>query len=798
MKSLLSSLVNKKTFASILAVLSIVGYGAFVFAVGPFAPGTELDPACSPYINNDPNQGVDTDCTVTTSSGGSRWSLAGGTGPDIYFDGGNVGVGADDPQFNFQVGDQTSDSILFLADSNSSIFDATKGFVGSIQTTAGFTAFTGLAEELSFLGPGVGFLGSGFFGDGTTRGLSGMTNIESNDYGIIGRSVARWLTLVENTMDDGSEFVLAMDIGSQNTAAFQSIANASFNDNTFSSSRILNNIGQLADGGAPVISFDTTSDRSGSELKNEFSFNTQGFGFGNTSSFSGLVNNSETNKFYFDYENQAIRLGSVDNDAWDIGSGNVGNKSVAIGFSATALDPSLTAPIASGLASFSLGTANSSTGTASFTIGIRNQAQNDNDYIIGNENQTIATGFGNNYIFGDVNTIELTEISAGLGQNSYIVGNENIVNSHLGFIFGRQNTVTKNFATAIGQDHTVAAERGFAVGNGNDVQRQFGFAIGNDATAYASSEMVFNQTTAYTPSDTPSDRAFAFGIGGADALTILQNGLTGVGFDNFEVTGNSELLQVNGDILADAFTLSSDRNLKTDISEIALGLDIVHQLKPVSYTFIKNNTHQLGFIAQEVQTILPELVTEGNHLSLNYVGLIPVLTKAIQELDLKLENIQSASTVVVSGGFSLDGLRDWLGDKLNGINKLFVRELCLTDGVEEECITMDELRQLKQSAQLSSDSNNSDSSNDDASENDQEVSNDTVVPEDLPNGSEEIITPEEPSEEVVTDSPEEAVTESGSVEPAEPSEPADSTESDDSSSSDSSSDTTDSSVEITQ
>lgn len=59
-----SSLFSKKSFKVSLALLSIIGYGVFVFAAGPFAPGTELDPACSPYINNDPLQGIDTDCGV--------------------------------------------------------------------------------------------------------------------------------------------------------------------------------------------------------------------------------------------------------------------------------------------------------------------------------------------------------------------------------------------------------------------------------------------------------------------------------------------------------------------------------------------------------------------------------------------------------------------------------------------------------------------------------------------------------------------------------------------------------------
>lgn len=73
-------LLHRKYIGIMITLLSIVGYGVFVFAVGPFAPGTELDPACSPYINNDPLQGVDTDCVVT--AGGAGWELGGNAGTD--------------------------------------------------------------------------------------------------------------------------------------------------------------------------------------------------------------------------------------------------------------------------------------------------------------------------------------------------------------------------------------------------------------------------------------------------------------------------------------------------------------------------------------------------------------------------------------------------------------------------------------------------------------------------------------------------------------------------------------------
>jgi hypothetical protein len=48
-----------------------------------------------------------------------------------------------------------------------------------------------------------------------------------------------------------------------------------------------------------------------------------------------------------------------------------------------------------------------------------------------------------------------------------------------------------------------------------------------------------------------------------------------------------------------------------------------------------------GFIAQEVQALVPELVSSTDDtMSLNYIGLIPVLTKAVQELKAELDALK--------------------------------------------------------------------------------------------------------------------------------------------------------------
>jgi hypothetical protein len=89
-------------------------------------------------------------------------------------------------------------------------------------------------------------------------------------------------------------------------------------------------------------------------------------------------------------------------------------------------------------------------------------------------------------------------------------------------------------------------------------------------------------------------------------------------------------------------SVSSDVRLKENISGITYGLNEVLQLRPVTYNY-KNETSKekkMGLIAQEVRSIIPEIVDEGNDslkiLSVKYGDLIPVLIKAVQELDKKL------------------------------------------------------------------------------------------------------------------------------------------------------------------
>jgi hypothetical protein len=93
----------------------------------------------------------------------------------------------------------------------------------------------------------------------------------------------------------------------------------------------------------------------------------------------------------------------------------------------------------------------------------------------------------------------------------------------------------------------------------------------------------------------------------------------------------------------------SDRRHKTDIQPLAVdALDAVGKLKPVTFLWkaAKDDGmkgRQIGFIAQDVQPVLPDVVLTANDaaktLGIKYDSLIPVLTKALQEQQAEIAEL---------------------------------------------------------------------------------------------------------------------------------------------------------------
>ena len=108
--------------------------------------------------------------------------------------------------------------------------------------------------------------------------------------------------------------------------------------------------------------------------------------------------------------------------------------------------------------------------------------------------------------------------------------------------------------------------------------------------------------------------------------------------------GDDGYIATNGAGVLTVIDVASDIRLKENIRENMFGLSDIMKLRPITYDWIdKSNKDIKGFIAQEVQKVLPESVipNPSGYLSLETQTMIPVLVKAVQEQQAQIEALKA-------------------------------------------------------------------------------------------------------------------------------------------------------------
>jgi hypothetical protein len=86
-------------------------------------------------------------------------------------------------------------------------------------------------------------------------------------------------------------------------------------------------------------------------------------------------------------------------------------------------------------------------------------------------------------------------------------------------------------------------------------------------------------------------------------------------------------------------------------------------MNPVNYKYKSSNLKDIGFIADEMYNIVPEIVSlaskdsdpglnEGEPNAINYDRLVAVLTKAIQEQQTQIEELKLQVATLLSGSIN--------------------------------------------------------------------------------------------------------------------------------------------------
>jgi len=316
----------------------------------------------------------------------------------------------------------------------------------------------------------------------------------------------------------------------------------------------------------------------------------------------------------------AFRAGNVDGNQWDnanTGKFSVafGNETIASGTGSTAMGSETTA---SGWGATAFGQTNLASGYGSIAIGVENISSGRGSIAMGSESTALKMGssaFGYN--------------TAASGEGSTSMGGLTTASGDYSIAAGEITTASGNYSAAFGHDTKASGHGATSIG------------ISTIAASYASTALGrYNAGEGETTNWIPTDPIFEIGNGTSksqrsNAMTVLKNGSVGIG-TNHPVY----LLQVGlpGDgteARANAWNLLSDERLKEDLMELANPLEIINKIN--GYYFYwktgNNESRQVGFMAQEVMKVFPEVVSEGkdNYLSIEYGKMVPLLLEALKQ-----------------------------------------------------------------------------------------------------------------------------------------------------------------------
>jgi len=171
----------------------------------------------------------------------------------------------------------------------------------------------------------------------------------------------------------------------------------------------------------------------------------------------------------------------------------------------------------------------------------------------------------------------------------------------------------------------------------------------NSTGAYHELRQTANDTCAYISA---TNASMAYNViaavatrGASSAFNFLSCAANSV--DQFYVRGDGVVYAQNTTIQS-----ISDARLKENVRDASEGLNVINALRSVRYDwkegFGNNRKDQLGFIAQEVEAVFPDAVSEWKakegeeaYKTVGPAALIPVLVKAIQELSAKVAALEA-------------------------------------------------------------------------------------------------------------------------------------------------------------
>ena len=280
--------------------------------------------------------------------------------------------------------------------------------------------------------------------------------------------------------------------------------------------------------------------------------------------------------------------------------------------------------------------------------GIRMQGGNSNGFI---DNYTGNLYFRQKNDQGWIHF--MADNSSGTSENYYDIDGTNQQNK-----FSKKVLIQSTGDVDLSMEGTASNTTAFKIRNGSGNNRvDFMTAGANAMTINSSRNVGIGATNPVEKLCVRSTATYATSIE-YDASTRLRIGVAGSGVATF-TTDNNAACAFTKDVVAYA---TSDKRLKDNIKPLDNALDKISKISGVEFDW--NDTrdedgkplhsykgHDVGVIAQEIEEVLPEVVTtrDNGYKAVKYEKIVPLLIEAIKEQQEQIDELRKGKFVIQTG-----------------------------------------------------------------------------------------------------------------------------------------------------
>jgi hypothetical protein len=259
----------------------------------------------------------------------------------------------------------------------------------------------------------------------------------------------------------------------------------------------------------------------------------------------------------------------------------------------------------------------------------------------------------NSIIFSD----GTTQTSAASPNDSYARTTANTATNNITILQGvntdQNNRITIAEGVDVGQNTRMTIIEGVDTAQNTRITVAEGVDLGQNTRMSIIEGVNTTQNTNITAADTKAQAAFdkantSGNISITDDTTnnetyypLLSTSTSGTLLTANTSSSKLSYVPSTGTLTLVDLNTTSDRKFKENIQPIDSAMEIINRIDGVSYNWKETGKKSYGIIAQQLQEILPELVSqEDRGLSVSYLPLIALLIEAVKEQQKQIEKLK--------------------------------------------------------------------------------------------------------------------------------------------------------------